>query len=259
MKRVSIRQVLFAVMIVATAFLTWTYSATSTPWASAGFVFRALASTGLPAESTVTVSPVASAAGSKSPARITFSAVNNWAVGYQLTYVVIDTSNASVVDSGTTDTSAFVDVTVPPGQTRMFEAQYSTTSQSQFSGGVEPTRTTSFKVYAPKSATTLSKPTVPSTKKTTKQTVKITGTISPKRTVGSTADVQMKYYRWQTVSGKKKWVWKKTLPAKMTSSSAYSVSTKLSSKGSWSVIAYAPTTDSTLSKSSSRSKTFYIK
>ena len=110
MKRFAWRQSLFAAMIVATAFFTWTYTSSSAPWESVAFVYEAMASTGKAVYADMAISPAPQTDGRRlSPATVTLTLNKSWNPlqnDSSMTYSITDLSNNAVIASGTTRSTA---------------------------------------------------------------------------------------------------------------------------------------------------------
>jgi hypothetical protein len=110
----------------------------------------------------------------------------------------------------------------------------------------------------PKVPVVLGKLSVPSAGKTSKA-FKVSGKLSSTYALKSSMAVRLKFYRWEKKSGKKQWVYKKTVTARRSSATTYYYSLKLKPAGTWSVIAESASDGQHSGAKSARSKSIKIK
>jgi hypothetical protein len=211
---------------------------------------------------TMSVTPAADSTGKHlSPALVTLGVTSNWDPAYSklMRYRVVDTADESIVAEGTSSDIATVALSASPGVTKTYRVERSAAVATFGGNRYEPTSTVEVKVYRAKLTTVLGRPSTPSKSKSTVKT-KITGTISPERSIGATTTVKVKLYRWEKPKGKKKsaWVYKKSVWATLDTATTYTASSKLS-KGTWSAIATSVEETAYKAATSPRSRSIAVK
>lgn len=217
---------------------------------------------GAAVSTTMSVTPAADASGKRpSPAVVTLGVTSNWDPAYSklMRYRVVDTADQSVVAQGTSSDVTTFALSAAPGVTKTYRVERSATVETFGGTRTEPTSTVEVQVYRAKLTTFMGRPSTPSKSKSTVKT-KITGTISPDRSVGATTTVKVKLYRWEKPKGKKKsaWVYKKSVWATLDTATTYTASSKLT-KGTWSAIATSVEETAYKAATSSRSRSIVVK
>jgi hypothetical protein len=233
------RKLVFAMMIATAILSLFVYAGNSVPWAATAFALPVGGSfPGVPIEFKASVlTPV--------------SAVLTWARsldGMAPTGYSLKKDNVPVtLTPDTTTTAAFAGLV--PGSQHQYEV---------IAWAMGPSDPATLTLTQPKAPLSVSKPTVPSSGKTSK-TIKVSGTLSAIYTGASPAAVTLKFYRQQRKSGKLVWVLRKTVKAARPTAWKYSYSLKLKPAGTWSVIALAGASTEFSAGSSNRSRSIKIK
>ncbi len=114
-------------------------------------------------------------------------------------------------------------------------------------------------VKLPRAPVALGRPSVPSSARSGKKFT-VSGKVVSAYAAGRASTVRLKFYRHQkTKSGKWYWDLRKTVTAKRPTSRTYSLSTRLKTADTWSVVAETYSATSHLGDRSSRSSSFKVK
>jgi hypothetical protein len=242
MRTINARQVTFGLMIVVVAVCGFAYAGNSTPWAGAAFAAAPGGSTPAPPvnihATAVTPTTIHLA---WSPAPFAEGVAVPW--GYQLSVDgVADPFGHSAAEATVTS--------LVPGTLHVY------TVMAYQGMGSDPSAPFTF--TQPKAPVTLGRPSAPKTGKTNRA-AKVSGTVGSAYALNGSMVVKLKLYRWQTKSGRKQWVLRKTVTAKRFGATGYYLSVKFKPAGTWSVVASTAGDATHATATSIRSRSIKVK